>query len=225
MTQTAYMRSALAVAGLDLFPPSVRQSLVSNRTFCAEYGLIADAKISIGKGEISLDRKAFFSTVRSVLTNPKSAATIQDVAGMEWSVTATEGPDLPVVSLSRSGQSYSITNLFVLSPDASTRMSALEKWATRMRLPETAKERWRSILKERPLENDEVNEFGSDVSLTIVGAQQLIRSEIESGSSEIETLVPRKVAYYDRLVGEYDASDNIEAFGKRSVKAVVQLAP
>lgn len=225
MTRTAYMRSALAVAGLDLFPPSVRQSLVSNRTFCAEYGLIADAKISIGKGEISLDRKAFFSTVRNVLTNPKSAATIQDVAGMEWSVTATEGPDLPVVSLSRSGQSYSITNLFVLSPDASTRMSALEKWAARMRLPETAKERWRSILKERPLENDEVNEFGSDVSLTIVGAQQLIRSEIESGSSEIETLVPRKVAYYDRLVGEYDASDNIEAFaanaGKKHLAEVV----
>jgi hypothetical protein len=218
MTRKAYMRSALAVASLELFPPSVRQSLVSDRAFCAEYGLIVDAKVSLGKGAISLDRKEFFSTVRSVLTNAQSTATIQDGAGAQWSVAATDGPDLPVISLSRPGKSYSITNLFVLSPDASARLAALEKWAARMRLPEAATERWRSILKERPLENDEVNEFGFDVNLTVVGAQQHIRSEIESGSSEIETLVPRKAAYYDRLVGEYDGSENIEAYAANAGK-------
>lgn len=218
MTQTTYMRSALAVAGLELFPPSVRQSLVSDRTFCAEYGLIVDAKVSFGKGEISLDRTAFFATVRGVLTNAGTSSVIQDEAGVEWSVTATEGTDLPVVSLSRAGQSYSITNLFVLSPDTGTRLGALEKWAAKMCLPPRATERWRSILVERPLENEEVNEFGSDVNLTAIGAQQLIRSEIERGSSEIETLVPRKAAYYDGLVGEYDGSENIEAYAANAGK-------
>src|SRR5439155_24532778 len=111
-TRQTSMRSALAAAATGLFPPSIRQSLVLDRSFCSEYGLVVDAKVSIGKGTLSLDRGTFFSTVRRALTKVGATETIQDVSGMEWSITATEGPDLPVVSVSRSGQSYSITNLF-----------------------------------------------------------------------------------------------------------------
>jgi hypothetical protein len=214
MKQTAYMRTALAIAALDQFPPIIRQSLISDRNFSKDYDLITDAKISFGNGQVTFDRSSFFEAVRTILESPHLKETVADHDGSEWSVTATTSSGTPVVSMKQNGRSFSVSSLYALAPNAGVRTGSFEKWADEIDLPSEAIEKWRVILNKRPLDDSEMLDLTKDGNYTLLGRQQLIQSEIEDGTGDIETLVPRNAIYYERLIGAFDGSNDVEEYAK-----------
>jgi len=66
-------------------------------------------------------------------------------------------------------------------------------------LPESTSDRWRRILEERALEDDELEPYDSDFRDTPVRIARAIRSEIQAGQSSISSLVPHSRRYFERL--------------------------
>ncbi len=67
-------------------------------------------------------------------------------------------------------------------------------------------------MKERALEDDEVEIFQSDERDTPVHVERKIRNEIMAGESRVSSLVPNSRLYFERLVGAYDGSGSIQDY-------------
>ena len=211
MTNSPYERAALAGAALELVSPLIRKSLLNDQGFRDEYGIKAEAMVSIGLGT-SLRRSELFDAVRAVLSG-RSPANLTDVEDRKWYLTndALEG-ELPVLVLSFNQQRLVLPDLSVLAKDASERIRSLKKSAKEVNLPLSAQKEWQSILEERELEDEEIDIFYQDICDTPVHVERTIRNEITAGKSSISSLIPNSLRYYERLVGAYKGSDSIRDY-------------
>src|SRR5690554_2574461 len=199
-------------AALELVPPLIRKTLLNDQSFREEYGFKAEAKIAFGTSGVSVQRSELFDAVRTVLGGEGTAELI-DTDDRTWNLTneAREG-ELPNLALSSDQQRMVLPDFSVLSGDASTRIRSLEASASDVNLPLIALEEWRSILEERALQDDEVDNFHSDIRDTPVHVERTIRSEITAGESSVSSLVPNSRRYFERLVGAYDGSGSIQDY-------------
>ena len=65
MTNSPYVRSALAQAALELAPPLIRKTLLEESGFREEYGFRADAVLSFGDSGVSVQRSDLFEALAS----------------------------------------------------------------------------------------------------------------------------------------------------------------
>jgi len=199
-------------AVLELAPPLIRESLLNDKSFREEYGFKTQAMISFGKSGVTVPRSGFFDAVRTVLAGTTSVELI-DAEGRAWRLTIDASGSAPSNLVLSSGQQQLLLPDFsVLSGNPSARLLSLEKSASDVNLPSSAREEWRSILKKRALEDDEVDIFNGDIRDTPVHVEQNIRSEIMSGESSFSSLVPNSSRYFERLVGAYDGSDSVRDY-------------
>jgi hypothetical protein len=212
VTNTSYKRAPIAGAALVLIPPLIRKSLLNEQRFREEYGLKTEAIIAFGSGGISIQRSELFNAVRTVLAG-KASVELTDTEDRTWNLTinACEG-ELPSLVLLSDQQRLVLPDFSVLSGDASTRIRSLEESASDASLPLIAQKKWRCILEERSLEDDEVDTFHSDIRDTPVHVERTIRSEITEGKSSVSSLVPNSRRYFERLVGVYDGSGSIQDY-------------
>lgn len=212
MTNSPYERAALASAALKSTPPLIRRSLLDDRGFREEYGFKLEATLALGTSGSSIKHSELYDAVRAILAGEGPIA-LTGVEGQTWNLTneSQEG-ELPHLVLSSDQQRLSLPDLSVLSGDVSTRIRSLEKYASDVNLPLSAKEAWQSILQERALEDDEVDTFHSDIRDTPVYIERTIRSEITAGESSTSSLVPNSRRYYNRLVGTYDGSSSVRDY-------------
>lgn len=211
MTTNTSNKSAIASAALGLVPPHIRNALLDDQDFVNEYDLEFEATISI-RSSLTVQLIDLFDRARIVLTEG-GASDLIDTEGHVWKLTntASEG-ELPKLTLSSSQQRLVLPDFSVLSGDPSTRIRSLEESASDANLPDCAREKWRSILEERALEDGEVDTFHSDIRDTPVFVERRIRREITAGESSVSSLVPKSRRYFERLVGTYDGSDSIQAY-------------
>ena len=225
MTNTPYERAVLAGAALELAPPLIRNSLLNKQRFINEYGFKTEGMIAFGSGGVSFNRSEFFNTVRTILTG-KAPTKLTDDENRTWNFTidAREG-ELPNIILSCEQQRLVLRDFSILSVDAYTRIRSLEESASGVNLPLSAKEKWRRILEERALAEEEVDTFFSDIQDTPVHVEGAIISVLAAGQGRVSSLVPNSRRYFERLVGAYDGSGTIRdyAFGTGR-KVFVQLA-
>lgn len=212
MTNTPYERAAMAGAALELVPPLIRKSLLNEQSFREEYGFKTEAMIALGSSGVSVQRSKLFNAVRTVFAG-KASAELTDAEDRTWNLTidAREG-EPPNLVLSSDQQRLVLPGFSVLSGDASTRIRSLEESASDVNLPLRAQGKWRSILEERSLEDDEVDTFHGDICDTPVHVERTIRSEITAGKSSVSSLVPNSRRYFERLVGAYDGSGSIRDY-------------
>ena len=134
---------------------------------------------------------------------------------------------MPILTVSDGNQLIELDNYAVLSPDSSTRLHFLDRAASDVNLPQTARETWRNVLCERALYDKEVDEFLNDLSDTPVSVARSIRGAFANRSVKISvtSLVPRSRRYYERLVGAYDGSTSIRGYATgRSKRFFEQLS-
>ncbi|MFA5494232.1 MAG: hypothetical protein WC247_05595 [Porticoccaceae bacterium] len=207
-----HKRATMVGAALELVPPLIRKSLLNDQHFCEEYGFKTEAMITFGSSGVSIQQSELFNAVRTVLAG-EGPAKLTDAEDRTWNLTndAREG-ELPNLVLSSDQQRLVLPDFSVLSGDASTRIRSLEESASDVNLPLSAQEKWRSILEERALEDDEVDTFHSDMRDTPVHVERTIRSEITAGESSVSSLVPSSRRYFERLVGAYDGSGSIRDY-------------
>ena len=209
MSNTPYVRAALAQAALEFVPPLIRLSLVDNTEFKAEYGLSAEVELAIGDPAVSMQRSHLFNAVRQTLKNGV-ATEVTDTCGRDWRVTnEAEAGQLPQVRLSSGQETLLLPDLAILSPDVGVRLRSLETVAVEVNLPITSQDTWREVLEERSLEDHEVDLLRKDVHDTPIHVAAQIRQEIIRGVSSASSLVPCSRRYFERLVGVYDGSKSI----------------
>ena len=229
MTNTPYKRAAMAGAALELVPPLIRKSLLNERSFREGYGFKTEAMIAFGSGGVSVHRSKLFNAVRTVLAGG-TPAELTDAEDWTWNLTNDAREDeLPKLVLSSDQQRLILPDFSVLSEDASTRIRSLGEAASDVNLPLIAQDKWRSILKERALEDDEVDTFHRDIRDTPIHVERTIRSEITAGESSVSSLVPNSRQYFERLVGTYDGSGSIRDYavgtGREVFKQLTEWRP
>ena len=209
MTNSPYVRSAIAQAALELTPPLIRKSLLQESEFREEYGLRVEAVLAFGDTGVLIQRSDIFDAIREVLSGASEIEVI-DTDGREWKLrNENEVGDLPVLVISCAKQHLVLPDFSPLSPNNTTRLRSLDEVATDVNLATSARNTWQIVLSERALDDDEVDEFRSDFVDTPVHVARSVRHEIEKEQSSISSFVPHSRRYFERLVGTYDGSASI----------------
>ena len=223
MDNSPELKSALALAALDLQAPMVQDTLLEDQRFRDEYGIKLDGILSVGETNSCFSCSILCGAVRRALSStlPGEAT---DNEGQKWKVENIAGMgELPQLLLRSETKRLALPVEFVaLSSDRRIRLELLDRAASEVNLPRDAFEHWRSILNERSLEDYEVEQLQGDRLDTPVAVTRTIMMEIEKGEGNLPTLVPPSRRYFERLVGEYDGSDSVGDYAGRSGKALFE---
>lgn len=211
-------RSALASSALQFFPPSIRDSLISDPIFRNNYGLKIDGQISFGDSGVSVQRSKLFNSIREILADRSVPITLNDTAGKEWSLEIFEKENERRVALSLGEHRTFLPDFSELSPDPTERMHGFDHKADAVHLPEQIASKWRELLISRALTDDEIDALHTDIKETPNWVASLIASAIEKGTCSLTTLVPPSERYFERLVGEYQPSQHIIEYVQTKAK-------
>lgn len=218
MTNSPYVRSALAQAALELLPPLIRKTLLEDANFREVYRFKTDAVISFNDSGVSIQRSILFDAFRKILSGA-SVTDVTDKDGKKWKLkNISEGDELPNFEISRGKQRLILDDFWVLSPDRTKRLHSLENAASNVNLPSSARDAWGKVLSERALEDDEIEAFHGELRDTPVQRSRIIHGEIVVGESKISSLVPPSRKYFERLVGAYDGSPSIRDYASGTCK-------
>lgn len=219
MTNSAYVRTLLAQAGLDLVPPLIRKTLLEDSDFRKDYGFKIDFVLSFGDSGFSFRRSDLFDAVRKILGGALKAE-VTDEDGRKWDLKDISGErESPGLLISHGEQRIIMPDFFVFSPDCVKRIRFFDVNASDNNLSSSVREAWRSILIERSLEDDEFDVFYRDFHDNPTERARFIRNEILEGRWCISSLVPPSIIYFERLVGTYDGSASVHDYATCSGRA------
>jgi hypothetical protein len=222
MTNSPYVRAALTKVALAQVPPLVRETLLENADFRNEYGFVTDAVIIIGDSGLSFKRSALLNSIRSLYLGATEKK-VADTQSKKWRLKQISGEgELPKFALSRGKKRFILPDFWALSPDPGMRLQSFSKAASEVCLPKSAQDRWRNVLAERTLIDDEIDTFLYDFRETPLAKAHAIHSEILHGNSNISSLVPLSRNYYYRLIGEYDGNPSIRDYAAGGGKALIR---
>ena len=229
MSNTPYVRAAMAQAALELVPYVIRNTLLEDREFREDYGFRSDAVLAFGDSGVSIQRSALFDAIREILSGV-SERCVTDTDDREWIIkNEAESGDSPTLVISADERRLVLPDFTVLSPDSAIRLRSLDGAASDVNLPTRAQATWSNVLSERALDDEEIDQFHSEFRDTPVHVARSIRSEIEAGQSSITSLVPNSRRYYERLVGSYDGSKSIRDYaagaGRQFIKQLFEWRP
>ena len=229
MSNTPYVRAAMAQAALELVPYVIRNTLLEDREFREDYGFRSDAVLAFGDSGVSIQRSALFDAIREIFSGV-SERCVTDTDDREWIIKneAESGDSLTLV-ISADERRLVLPDFTVLSPDSAIRLRSLDGAASDVNLPTRAQATWSNVLSERALDDEEIDQFHSEFRDTPVHVARSIRSEIEAGQSSITSLVPNSRRYYERLVGSYDGSKSIRDYaagaGRQFIEQLFERRP
>ena len=221
MSNSSYIRTAKAQTALELSPPLLRDTLIADKAFRQEYGFRAETNLSFGESGIVFTRSELFGAIRKILSDD-TELTVKDNDSQAWVLRVdSESDDLPTLTISFKKHRMLLPDFLSLSPDASIRLRSFEQAALEVNLPDQAKDHWNSIFSNRPLDDEEVAEYLSDIHDSPTQVLRKIADEIRKGESSLSTLVPSSRRYYDRLVGAYDESTSIGGYAEGEAKVFI----
>jgi hypothetical protein len=205
------MRAYIISHTLNLFPNSVRSELLSDTKLCAELGLQTDATISFGDGDYAFSRSALFNAIRSVFDNIEEEFLLEDTNHNVWSLRILAG-ERSGFSLTHEDVQIVNDSFWPLLGDIERRLSIFEVVAKKRWLSKENIECWRAVLSVEAVSDDDVSDLLIDLDLSPIRIKKLLKSEFKKPSNSASTFVPNDIRYYERLVGKYRDSKNIEEF-------------
>ncbi|TVL08253.1 hypothetical protein AYI82_12250 [Shewanella algae] len=210
----AYMASLV----INLFPSLVRAELLSDSKLLEELALATDATISFGDKDIAFSRSALFKAIRSAFENAEEEFYLGDINGNPWTIRNSPG-EYPTFSLSTGEEERILNNTFwPLCADVDRRISLFETEAKDRSLSKEELERWGAVLSIPTISDDDVSDLLLDLDYSPSHIEALLRQEFQGPSNNISTLVPSDIRYYERLVGEYCWSKNIDEYCEAELK-------
>ncbi|MCU6227944.1 hypothetical protein [Enterobacter cloacae] len=211
------MRAYMATHIINLFPSLVRGELLSDSTLSEEIGLATDATVIFGDKDIAFSRSALFKAIRSVFKNTEEEFYLEDVNGNSWSLRHHPG-ERPTFSLSKGDERLLNNSFWPLCNDVDKRFSLFEKEAKDRLLSKDELERWGAVLSVLTISDDDVSDLLLDLEQSPRHIEALLRQEFQGALNKISTLVPDNIRYYERLVGKYCGSKNIDEYCKVELK-------
>ena len=207
-----HVRAAVAQGLLELAPPLIRMSLLDNTQFREEFSFDRDRLLEFGDSGPSFTRTRLYDAIRRALSG-KSGLKVTDADGREWklAVERREGRST-TLAISHGSEQIALLPHVTLSSNSDERLECINYVAQEFNLPMSARNMWREIVKERALDDDEVDELYSDFCDTPIHVARSIRNEITSGTVSVSSLVPRSKRYYERLNGVFGGSTSVRHF-------------
>ena len=212
MSRQTYIRSSLAIMALETFPNLIRDALMSDSNFRADYGVSADARLSFGNDGVEFQRSHLLDAVRSAFKRRKKSPTVRDASGQIWQVGFEEDKVSERIVFTNGKKRLLVTHFALLSPSRITRLNVFRQDAKRVHLPKSSGDKWEALLRGRPPDNDELGEIQDDLHATPVAVRNAIHNSLAAGSVSLSALVPRSEQYYERLVGRWEAGETFESF-------------
>jgi len=217
MSNSNSMRAYIVSHTLNLFPSSVRLELLSDTKLCEELGLQTDATISFGDKEYAFARSALFKAIRSVFDNIEEEFSLEDTNHNVWLLRNLPG-ERSGFSLKNGDVQIVNDSFWPLLGDIDRRLSIFETVAKNRWLSKEDIEYWRAELSAEAVSDDNVSDLLLDLDLSPIRIKKLLKSEFQRPSNNVSTLVPNDIRYYERLIGKYSGSKNIEDFCNNEFK-------
>ncbi len=217
MSNSSYIKSALAEAALKLIPPAIRDTLLEEPEFRQKYNIKVETTLTFGDSGFSVYCSELFDSIRKVLSGAVEHE-VTDASGQVWKLrNEARERELPILVVSSNGQRVDLPDFSMFSPDVAIRMRSFNEVVYDVNLPPDVQNIWEKVLVERALKDDEFDPLKDDFIDTPVQVARLIRNKIETSSPlSVPCLVPCSRKYFDRLVGVYDGSDSIGDYAAKT---------
>lgn len=211
MDNSGSMRAYMASHLINLFPSLIRGELLSDSELVEELGLETDATVSFGAEDIAFSRNSLFKAVRRAFKNTEKELCLEDINGNPWSLSSESG-DRPTFSLTKGEVRIVNDSFWPLSTDTNLRLSIFEEEARNKCFSKEDLECWEAVLSGSKISDDDVSDLLLDLERSPNHIESLLRQEFQGHTNKVSTLVPSDIRYYERLVGKYCGSKNIEEY-------------
>jgi len=191
--------SALAASALRLFPPRIRTSALERDEFRQRFALGVDAVVRFNQSGAEFVRSVLFGAIRQVLSDSMPGVDIASKDGLVWRV-AQKQPGGLVVSRDRIVMPF--PEGLCMSPIVNARLDWFDQQTNRMHVNDRHVEKWRGVLAERPLEDEELDRLLEEFRLTPTYFSGSMSEALRRQSFGVDDLVPSDTRYFDRLAGE-----------------------
>ena len=209
----AYLTSQL----MSLFPKSIESELLSDTKLMNELGIMTDASITFDGDDLSFSRNVLFNTIRNAFYNAGKDHNIEDKAGNMWSVSMQ--PDrIPNLLLTKGDIKIDVSRFWPLDPEIDKRLHVFKNKAMKRRFTDSEIEQWNSVLSETMVGDDDVSDLLIDMENTPHHIERLLRQEFHEKKNNTSALVPNDIHYYERLIGKYHSSKDINEYCQNELK-------
>ena len=199
----------VAAAALLLFPSRVRAAILEDTDLSEQVSFGVDAVIKVGRTGVEFARSRLFQVVRQLFVGTSHGVDIEARDGTVWHVTDDSARGITVT---REGVVVSFSELACLAPDGAARIDWFERQTTTYFIGDERIARWRDILAERPLEDEELNELLDEFRLTPMHCMAAIRDQLRKPKLRAADVVPADPRYYERLAGGPAAGTELREF-------------
>ncbi|KPF47261.1 hypothetical protein [Rhizobium sp. AAP43] len=217
---TTEKRKAIARELLSYFPETIKDRLILDRGFRGRNGIRTVAKINFAGVDGSFPRNELMRAVSRVFHPGSTPETVADEVGDVWLLAFDAEAGEP--TLTKGEQRISLGSLWYVAADDATRCSRLEQMFNENRAVGADLDRWRELLTAGPIDLEDIETFHQDFERTPTQIVLGIRAGMAEGSSKQDSLTPRGLNFYERLVGARGDAATMTAFAEVSAKSHVK---
>ncbi|HEV2515419.1 MAG TPA: hypothetical protein VGV07_09240 [Devosia sp.] len=205
-------RKAIVRELLGYFPDTVIDRLTLDRAFRNRNDLRTVATMSFAGVDVSFPRNELMRAVGRVFHEGSAPENVTDNTGGVWQLAFDAEAGEPVMT--KGDQRVPLGRLWYVAVDDTTRRSMLERTFSENRAEGADLDRWRTLLTEGPIDLEDIEAFHEDVARTPTQVVLDIRTGMAEGSSTQESLTPRGLHYYERLIGAHGAATTLTSFSE-----------
>lgn len=203
-------KSEIGAGLLQLFPPTIRASVLEDESFRQRFALAVDATIQLEPSGLRFSRSKLFGAIRKLLGETTSNVEVASEDGVRWKL-AFRGSDESIL-LSRDGVEMALPDFRCLWPDSAKRVAWFDGQAEEFELNDDRTKRWREKLGKTIIEDEDVDQLLSEIRLTPLWVARSVAKNLQAKTTKISLLVPSDIRYYDRLVGELNDQTDLKGF-------------
>lgn len=201
---------------MELFPASIQEEIVSERTFLEEMGVPIVSKVTHYPAEVSFIADELFRCAKTLFSNESEEIALKASDGSFWKadqVDRTAGSFL----LSSGDDQILIDDYWSVLVKAKDRLRILEKYVSDFQLSEAISTHWYDKLSVSELTSSDIVKFESDVNNSVVKVGLKIRHEINHGTSQLSTLVPTEPEFWKYAYAVSDEWPVLETYVEHHV--------
>ena len=223
MVTEGWSKGDVGAAALLLVPPSVRGPILERIGLSRSPGFSVDAVVRIEGSGAEFSRSRLFAVVRRVLASGADVAQVEARDGTTWQVAHDA---VKAVTIAREGKAEAFPEFACFAPDARTRVDWFEKQRAACCIEDGAAVKWREMLSDRPLENQELDELLEEFRFTPQHWVATMHRRLRGPAFGPADLVPASLRYFDRLAGVPPKGVRLPEFvkGKLAVHARAVVA-
>ncbi|AZO69021.1 MULTISPECIES: hypothetical protein [unclassified Mesorhizobium] len=210
-------QAALAVEVFRLLPASLRNPLLEDRGFRLKFGLSTRATLTFD-GSVAFARNDVFDAIRRLYLGGDDHALLKAKDGSRWTARHEETSRGRRISIKCASASLYLPDHWYLMPLADQRMAEFHRVLRESNADGPEFKEWEAVLRDTPLENDDVESFQNELKLQPLEIGSLIALGVSRQEASADTLAPPHLRYYERLVGRVDSEATLQEYLQNGAK-------